>query len=103
VRFLSKDKPLSVITLSVYAEAAHDGSGVPTGEYYLESASEFLTCTDPEDPGGTETWSRYEYDAETGLYPYDFTSLEESDKMARLVAESYAKTDAFFWDGEPFS
>jgi hypothetical protein len=62
--------------------------------------TEFLTCTDISDPGGTETWSDADYDYEADPIAYD--SAEEADKAARELAEiQAARPDRFAWNGKP--
>jgi hypothetical protein len=59
--------------------------------------AEFLTCTDPADPGSTETWSDYAYHDEPGTYASD----QDADRAARQLAATFpAMAGLVSWDGE---
>jgi hypothetical protein len=102
-RLTSEQAPLSLITVYVFAEALrvnHGDGDEPSGEYGVTVMTEFLTCTDMSDPGGTETWSDCDYDYEADPIAYD--SAEEADRAAKALAEIWAvHRDRFEWDGEP--
>jgi hypothetical protein len=107
VRFTRADLPGSLITVSVYAEInRRDGDAGrwrPADREYPTSVTvqtEFLTCTDPADPGSTETWSDYTYDDPDvpGRYRY---RASDARRAARRLAYRYAagREPVPEWDG----
>jgi hypothetical protein len=102
-RLTSEQAPRSLITVYVFAEALrvnHGHGEVPSGEYGVTVMTEYLTCTDVSDPGGTETWSDMDYDTEADPLAYD--SAEEADKAAKTLAGIWAVNPGRFeWDGKP--
>lgn len=98
VRLASDQVPGALITVYAFAEALHDPDD---GRYRVQVMTEYLTCTDISDPGGTETWSDYVYDGTAD--PRVYGDGDEADAAARKLAEGYAASpDRFSWDGEPF-
>jgi hypothetical protein len=57
VRFHHRDRPGALVTYCYYAAADPDDSAAIT----VERDAEFMVCTDPADPGGTEVWSAYRW------------------------------------------
>ena len=97
VRFRHPDLPNAVITCTAYA--AEDADRNP-GEFFLQVETEYLTCTDPSDPGGTETWSDVTYDEEDGRI-WD-TAGEAEEAARQRAAEELGDADSLEWDGEPW-
>jgi len=106
VRLASDQVPGALITVYVFAEAGRrrdpDMGDVPAdGEYHVQVMTEYLTCTDISDPGGTETWSDMVYD--DAASPRTYNDGDEADQAARKLAGAYAANPGRFgWDGEPF-
>jgi hypothetical protein len=102
VRLASAQVPGAMINLYAFAEALRVNHGmgeVPSGEYCVQVMTEYLTCTDTADPGGTETWSDMVYATRPDVY----ATTGDADRDARKLAEAYAAhPEAFGWDGEPF-
>jgi hypothetical protein len=97
VRFRNPGLPHAIITYTAYPAGE---SGPDSGEFYVQAEIESLTCTDPADPGGTETWSEVEYPP-PGDGWYD--SVAEAEEAARKDAASYLDyAYCLDWDGEPF-
>jgi hypothetical protein len=93
VRLLSDDAPLSMITMYFFADRGPE-------DYGVTMMTEFLTCTDVSDPGGTETWSDYDYDYEADPLAYD--TAEEADEAAKSLAGIWAANPGRHeWDGLP--
>ncbi len=95
VRWYRADRPGALITEYWYAEEDDDAQ-----HYVITRQTEYLLCTDPDQPGDTEVWSDAVYDT-TAAGP--FRRL----RAATLVAEELAKVAAdsapdHTWDGEPF-
>lgn len=101
VRYVNDAKPRSLITTSVYAVDHNNDDPERRGEEYAwQAETEFLVCTDPADPGGTELWSDLDY--EDGYFGYE--TLPEAESEARKVAENLnteQAASAHKWDGEP--
>lgn len=98
-----EDGTFAVVTVYSYAtreERNVDEEGNPTDEPvpYLdvEEQTEFIICTDPDDPGGTEIWSEYEYD-----YPMYLAPKDEEELLARAVANTnrYGVEHFNHWNG----
>jgi hypothetical protein len=100
VRLVSDQAPGALIDVYVFAEARlpDQDDGAP---YHVQVMTEYLTCTDMNDPGGTETWSDYVYPAPGGHAGYDDGT--GADKAAwNLAAAFAAHPEIFSWDGKPF-
>ena len=104
VRLASPEVYGALITVYVFAEALtvnHGHGDERSGVYRVTVMTEYLTCTDTGDPGGTETWSDYRYD--NNADPLAYGSAAEADDAALKLARVYADTPhRFSWDGEPF-
>ena len=96
VRFRHPDLPNAIITCSAYA--AEDTDRNP-GEFFVQVQTEYIICTDPEDPGSTETWSDYSYDDEDGRI-WD-TAGEAEEAARQRAAEELGDAESLEWDGEP--
>lgn len=55
VRFHHRDHPGVLVTYSYFAAVDEANPA----EITVERETEFMVCTDPDDPGGTEVWSTY--------------------------------------------
>jgi hypothetical protein len=84
----------SVLTSSYYVAADADGAG--TGERYVQHQLDWLVCTRPGDPGGTEVWSELNFDQLAD-------DRQITDELARGFSERDAAdpTDGYGWDGRP--
>jgi hypothetical protein len=105
-RFVRTDSPGSLLTVSIYPIGHSEGDTcVPRdcrpGQIDLEAQVEYMICTDPDDPGGTEVWSDY-------LYISPLADIDGSDLVLKSVetAEERAKyltsmcsASAIVWDG----
>lgn len=93
-RFVNLDLRGRIIT--VYAYPIGEGDRVTA----VESATEYLICRDPENPGGTEEWSDYRYQhLEMDM------SVISSIEQAEWAAESWIRLRYgadFDWNGERF-
>ena len=92
VRYRRADLPCAFITRTAYPAEI---SGQP-GRFRVEVETEWLTCKNPLDPGGSETWSDVRFDDEPGTY----SSITEAEEAASRVATELL-TDVGFrdWDG----
>jgi hypothetical protein len=108
VRFQHTEKPGSLMTVAIYPVMHSEGDTcVPRtcipGSLDLQQQIEYMVCTDPEDPGGTEQWSDYEYEI---LADLDDTNLNLPDlgaanfEAVRLLASWVP--GIITWDGESF-
>jgi hypothetical protein len=96
VRYRHPQLPHAVITRSAYA--AEDTDRNP-GEFFVQVETEWIVCTDPADPGGTETWSDTSYDDEEDR---SWDTAEEAEADARRVAaELLQDAGSHSWDGRP--
>ncbi|SRR6266496_3703138 len=95
VRYVRPDLPGSLITRTAYpVEYDH----LP-GEFVIQIQTEWLVCTDPRDPGGTEIWSDYAYDDE-GCPIYG--SAAEAERAARRAASAMlGEAGIHDWNGQP--
>lgn len=94
VRYRRPDRPYAMITRTAYpAEAAEQ-----QGMFFVQVQTEWLVCSDPLDPGGTEVWSESTTDDE----PRTYTSAKEAGLAAREIATSLLSDGASHdWDGLP--
>ncbi len=92
VRFWHRDQPGALVGYRYYAALDLDDLATVS----VERQTELLVCTDPADPGGTEVWSDYRYEAmESG-----FGSVEAATAAARRAAEGHLACDEA-WSGRP--
>jgi hypothetical protein len=92
VRYRRADRPCAMITRTAYPAEAPGQPDV----FFVQIETELLVSSDPRDPGGTETWSRYAYDDEPGIY----ASTAEAEVAAVQVATSLlADGCSQNWDG----
>lgn len=99
------DGTFAVVTTYAYAtleERVWDGEGnlkeEPEPFLDVEELTESIICTDPDDPGGTEIWSRYEYS--TPLY-YAPKDEEDALRLARRQTENESVEYINHWNGKP--
>lgn len=99
VRFLNPGLPHALITCTAYPAGE---SGPDSVDFYVQVEIESLTCDDPADPGGTETWSDVEYHRPDDEAWYG--TVAEAEEAARRTAAHYLEyADYLDWDGEPFT
>jgi hypothetical protein len=92
VRFHHRDRPGALVTYRYYA--ALDLDDLTT--IYVERQTEYLVCTDPADPGGTEVWSDSRYEP----VQRDLGSVEAATAAAHRAAEAHLACDED-WPGLP--
>jgi hypothetical protein len=92
VRFHHRDRPGALVTYRYYA--ALDLDDLTT--VYVERQTEYLICTDPADPGGSEVWSDYR----CATVQRDLGSVEAATAAARRAAEAHLACDED-WSGLP--
>jgi hypothetical protein len=92
VRFHHRERPGALVTYRYYA--ALDLDDLVT--VYVERQTELLVCTDPEDPGSTEVWSDYRYEA----LQRGFGTVEAATAAAKRTAERHLTCDEA-WSGLP--
>jgi hypothetical protein len=97
VRFIRDDMPGSLLTVTFYAVEY----GNCPGEFVVQRQIEWLLCSDPADPGGTEIWSDYEYD---DISPTVMDTAGQAEQAAREVAAQDLDGGAedINWNGQPF-
>lgn len=95
VRYVRPGKSGSLITVTFYPVEYDE---LP-GEFVVQRQVEFLTCEDPADPGGTETWSDVTYDDVSVLV---LDTAAEAEQEAREFAEqALGHGWTHRWNGEP--
>jgi hypothetical protein len=87
------DGNTAVITRSFYAAVEYDDED-RTGPRHLTQQTEYLVCTDPTDPGGTEVWSDYR-DERLGPLPQ---SERICDREARAAAAAARPPSNIEWN-----
>ncbi len=92
VRFHHRERPGALVTYRYYP--ALDLDDLVT--VYVERQTELLVCTNPADPGSTEVWSDYRYEA----LQRRFASVEAATVAARRAAEAHLACDEA-WSGRP--
>lgn len=102
IRYTRPDIPGALISSYWYpvdeSERYGDDPDDRTG-WDVENEVEYLICTDPADPGGTEVWSHVEYRT-----PNEMAHDTEADAIAN--AEGHANSEAaehYGWDGQVFN
>lgn len=93
-RFRRADMPGSMVTVRVYV--------IPKdGRYGIQVKIEYLTCTDPDDSRGTETWASCIAIAIAETWP----GPGEAEKHAEHLARYYARQAAgpIPWDGHAYA
>jgi hypothetical protein len=105
-RFVRDDLPGSIVTVTIYPIGHSEGDTcVPRNctpdQIDLEEQIEWLICTDPDDPGGTETWSDYRYEsplADLDGRPLDLPDVATAEREARRLLDSWVP-GIVSWDG----
>jgi hypothetical protein len=93
VRYVRPDMPGSLITRTAYAV-----ENCP-GEFTVQILTEWLVCTDPADPGGTEIWSDSERNYEgTPIYNRAWKAEDAASQAALGMLREAGSHD---WDGQP--
>lgn len=100
IRFVNPDLRGRVITIYAYpvgvSHLGEDGDQVKvTG---IQSATEFMICTDVDNPGDTEVWSDCLYIDETTR---PFAELGAAERTAAGLL-TLADPKNINWNGEPF-
>lgn len=81
VRFHHRDDPGVLVTYSYSAAVDEENPA----EIMVERETEFMVCTDPDDPGGTEVWSAYRWTAlQSG-----FASVQAATNAAFQAAQDH--------------
>ena len=94
VRSLRSDRPGAMIIRTAYPVAA---DGTP-GVFFVQIQTEWMVCSDPRDPGGTEIWS----DVVRENDPETFGSAAEAEEASRrIAAELLADGPSYSWHGRP--
>ena len=97
-RFVRDDLPGSMVTVSYWPQCMEDYDDLPA--YYVAGQIEYLICTDPADPGGTEVWSDIELDDDSD--PMIYTDLSACEQGAgRQINRWLADVNTYLnWDGK---
>jgi hypothetical protein len=74
---------------------------IPEGVIRLQVRTELVVATDPDDLGGTEVWSDYEYSDLPEHFDVDYTSVEAAETAARIYLRQLDPALHFNWDGKP--
>lgn len=97
VRFARDDLPGSLLTITFYAVEYDRAPGV----FAVQRETEWLVCTDPANPGGTELWSDYHYD-DLPDWTRDTARLAEQEALRRARDCLRRSAEDIGWDGRPF-
>lgn len=70
----------------------------PCARYFFEERTEFMVCTDPDDPGSTERYSDVDYGEGSVLF---YSSIESTTgEIKRQLADWIANVNDYIsWDG----
>lgn len=106
VRFLPTDQPADgrfAMVTSYWFVDNYDDDTLPvefddqeSKTYGIQNVTEFLICTDLDNPGGTEVWSDYQYDTDD---PRSFDTIEAAEQAAETAARSELSMNGITWDG----
>lgn len=71
--------------------------------YVVSEMTEYIIFTDPEDIGGSETWSDYDYSGDGSYLSYESEdrALEEAQRLAEVEAGNHNSMTTLYWDGTP--
>ena len=100
IRYRAAENPCAIITSYWFVRDRRAlGDSWPEGDppFDVENMIVALVCIDPEDPGGTETWSDIEYETPAA-------NTFETDEEALRIRDRYVaqeRADFYTWDGEP--
>jgi hypothetical protein len=92
VRFHHRDHPEVLVTYSYYAAVDEVNPATIT----VERETEYLVCTDPDDPGGSEVWSAYRRTTLPGI----FASVPAATNAALQAAQAHLVCEES-WAGRP--
>jgi hypothetical protein len=92
VRFHHRDHPGVLVTYAYYAAVDDENPA----EITVERETEFMVCTDPADPGGTEVWSAYRHTTLSG----GFASVQAATDAANQAAQAHLVCEER-WSGRP--
>jgi hypothetical protein len=81
-----------MVTYCYYAAADCDSPAAIS----VERQTEYLVCTDPADPGGTEVWSAYRF---ATLQP-GFATVQAATDAAYHAAQQHLLCEES-WSGQP--
>ena len=93
VRYSRADRPRARIARTAYAVNLGSES---KGQFLVRVQTEWLVCSDPADPGGTELWSDNAYDDEAESYE---TEAEAEVAARRVAADLLRDGPSLTWDG----
>lgn len=106
-RFTNPEHPFALFDVNVYTvdriERGWQAEDDDSARWDIEVQYEWLICTNTDDPGGTETFTHIEYDA--NLYERSFATEEEAlEKRDAVLRSIIALTPtSLTWDGQPFT
>lgn len=90
-----------LVTVYVYPEGSErpetPGEVDPTS-LSLVMQTEFMVCTDRDDPGGSEVWSDYQYDT---LDTRAFRSVVDAECVAQDFLRAFDPVRDIHWSGGP--
>jgi hypothetical protein len=92
VRFHHRDLPGVLVTYCYYAAVDEERPAAIT----VERQTEYLVCTDPADPGGSEVWSSYRHTTLPGGY----ANLQATTDAASQAAQAHLVCEEP-WSGRP--
>lgn len=92
------EKPGSLTDVYWYVVDLRERNEADENDEYpwdVEEMTQFMVCTDPNDPGSTEVWSDYTYDNLSAVsYKTEADAIAERDRQVDTTAE-------YHWDGDP--
>jgi hypothetical protein len=92
VRFHHRTRPGVLVTYSYYAAVDEESPTTIT----VERETEYLVCSDPADPGGSEVWSAYRH----ATLPGGFASVQAAADAALRAALAHLVCEEP-WAGRP--
>ena len=95
IRFHRADRPGAIITRTAYPVTVTESRG---GQFLIRVETEWLVCSNPADPGGTEVWSDRRREDETRSYDTAAGAEQAAQDVAREVLRDVA---SLTWDGLP--
>jgi len=95
VRFHHRDHPGVLVTYSYFAAVDEENPAAIT----VQRDTEFMVCTDPYDPGGTEVWSAYRWTA----LQRGFATVQAATDAALETAQAHLVCEEPWSGGPPWS
>jgi hypothetical protein len=92
IRFHHRDHSGVLVTYSYYAAVDEESPAVIT----VDRETEFMVCTAPDDPGGSEVWSAYRHTTLPGSY----ASVQAATDAASQAAHGHLVCEEP-WAGRP--